>query len=570
MPAIKGHVRRSQVVTTYGVGATVALGDESFMVAGIDQWPQNDHRLHEPRLEQQLQVNGFCVPPASDGDDIPVVRFPRWHSCPKCHRLDDIRRLAGFDSNMCGDCNRQLVPSRFVVACLRSHIDDFPYMRWVHHGRPREGVSHTLFMEALGATASLRDIKITCICGAEETMEGAFDRFALREVTKCFGNRPWLGKDQEDCTQIVRTVQRGASNVWFGKFRSVISIPPWSENAFQLLDRQWDILRILPPVALEAAIRELGLVEGTQFSVADLVAAVDERKRRQDGMSEQPRSEEELRRDEYKALLVGKPEEAGAQFAGAPAEVPDDLNHVLDKVMLVSRLREVRALEGFSRILPPGSQEELASLFSSDPGWRPAIEVKGEGIFLQLSTEALDAWEKNSAVKARAARVDDRYRARAEQWRKAPDRTVSPRFLLVHTLAHALIDQFALDAGYPAASLRERLYVDDDMAGLLIYTATTDSAGSLGGVLAQGEPERLAASFASAVARHGWCSADPICIESDAQGADSLNLAACHACVLLPETSCEEMNTLLDRGVLVGTPDEPGLGFLSALVPMFS
>ena len=146
MPAVKGHVRRSQLVTTYGVGAIVALADESFMVAGIDQWPQDETRLHEPRLEQQLQVNGFCVPRASDRDDIPVVRFPRWHHCPKCHRLDDIRRLAGFDSNKCGDCNRQLVPSRFVVACLRGHIDDFPYMRWVHHGAPREGRSHTLFM----------------------------------------------------------------------------------------------------------------------------------------------------------------------------------------------------------------------------------------------------------------------------------------------------------------------------------------------------------------------------------------------------------------------------------------
>jgi hypothetical protein len=287
-------------------------------------------------------------------------------------------------------------------------------------------------------------------------------------------------------------------------------------------------------------------------------------------MSEQPRTEEELRRDEYKALLIGQPEEAGAQFAASPARVPDELDGVLEKVMLVSRLREVRALEGFSRILPPGSQEELAVLFSSDPGWRPAIEVKGEGIFLQLSTEALEAWEKDSAVKARAARVDNRYRARAEQWGKTPDRAITPRFLLLHTLAHALIDQFALDAGYPAASLRERLYVDEEMAALLIYTATTDSAGSLGGVLAQGEPERLADSFASAVASHGWCSADPICIESDAQGADSLNLAACHACVLLPETSCEEVNTLLDRGLLVGTPDAPELGFMSALVPMFS
>ena len=570
MPAIKGHVRRSQLVTTYGVGSIVALGDESFMVAGIDHWHDVSERLHEPRLEQQLQVNGFCVPPASEGSDIPVVRFPRWYSCPKCRRLDDHRRLTGFDSNMCGDCNRQLVPSRFVVACLKGHIDDFPYLRWVHGGRPAEGGSHQLYIEALGTTASLRDIRITCGCGAWATMENAFDRFALRDVTKCFGNRPWLGRDQEDCDQIVRTVQRGASNVWFGSFRSVISIPPWSENAFQLLDKQWDILRILPPVALESAITELGLTRGTHFSVADLMAAVQERKRRQEGMTAGPRSEQELRGDEYKALLVGQPEEPGGQFAATLGEVPEQLTGVVDQVVLVSRLREVRALEGFTRILPPGSQEELAALFSSDPGWRPAIEVKGEGIFLSLAEDALTSWEQKPAVRARAKRIDTRYCNRAEQWGKNADMTVTPRFLLLHTLAHALIDQFALDAGYPAAALRERLYVDEQMAGFLIYTATTDSAGSLGGVLAQGEPGRLAATVSSAVARHSWCSSDPICIESDAQGADALNLAACHACVLLPETSCEEMNTLLDRGLMVGTPAEPELGFLSSLVPMFS
>jgi hypothetical protein len=140
---------------------------------------------------------------------------------------------------------------------------------------------------------------------------------------------------------------------------------------------------------------------------------------------------------------------------------------------------------------------------------------------------------------------------------------ITPRLVLVHTFAHALVDQFALDAGYPAASLRERLYVGDDMTGLLVYTASTDSAGSLGGLVAQGEPETLQQAFMAAVARASWCSADPICVETEAQGADGLNLAACHACVLLPETSCEEMNVLLDRALLVGTPQDPTLGFFS-------
>jgi hypothetical protein len=565
MPAVKGAVRRSQLVTTYGVGSIIALGDESFIVTGIDRWGISDANLHEPRLERELTVNGFVVPPATDDGDIPVARFPRWYSCPKCKRLDEHRRLTTFESNVCGDCNRPLVPSRFVMVCPRGHIDDFPYVRWVHEGRPRQGVTHALFIEAHGATASLRDIEIRCSCGGKRTMDKAFDRFALRDVTRCFGNRPWLGREQEDCDQPVRTLQRGASNVWFGSHRSVISIPPWSDAAFQLLDRHWDILRALPPAALESAIEAIGLTAGTNFTTSDLVDAVRERKRRQEG-AEDPTSEAEIRRDEYRALNFGQEDTLGSQFAASEATRSPSLSDVISKVMLVTRLREVRALQGFSRILPPGGSDTLAPLFMTDPGWRPAIEVRGEGLFLVLDEARILAWEQQQNVVERIRDLDQRYAARARRWGQEPDRIITPRLVLIHTFAHALVDQLALDAGYPAASLRERLYIGDNMQGFLIYTASTDAAGSLGGLVAQGEPARLEQAVTSAVVRASWCSADPICVETEAQGADGLNLAACHACALLPETSCEEMNILLDRALMVGAPGDPALGFFADLL----
>jgi hypothetical protein len=565
MPAVKGAVRRSQLVTTYGVGSIIALGDESFIVTGIDRWGISDANLHEPRLERELTVNGFVVPPATDDGDIPVARFPRWYSCPKCKRLDEHRRLTTFESNVCGDCNRPLVPSRFVMVCPRGHIDDFPYVRWVHEGRPRQGVTHALFIEAHGATASLRDIEIRCSCGGKRTMDKAFDRFALRDVTRCFGNRPWLGREQEDCDQPVRTLQRGASNVWFGSHRSVISIPPWSDAAFQLLDRHWDILRALPPAALESAIEAIGLTAGTNFTTSDLVDAVRERKRRQEG-AEDPTSEAEIRRDEYRALNFGQEDTLGSQFAASEATRSPSLSDVISKVMLVTRLREVRALQGFSRILPPGGSDTLAPLFMTDPGWRPAIEVRGEGLFLVLDEARILAWEQQQNVVERIRDLAQRYAARARRWGQEPDRIITPRLVLIHTFAHALVDQLALDAGYPAASLRERLYIGDNMQGFLIYTASTDAAGSLGGLVAQGEPARLEQAVTSAVVRASWCSADPICVETEAQGADGLNLAACHACALLPETSCEEMNILLDRALMVGAPGDPALGFFADLL----
>src|SRR5690606_7868283 len=99
-------------------------------------------------------------------------------------------------------------------------------------------------------------------------------------------------------------------------------------------------------------------------------------------------------------------------------------------------------------------------------------------------------------------------------------------------------------------------FVDDKMAGLLVYTASSDSAGSLGGVASMAETELLGAALREGLQRLSWCSSDPVCIESTGSGTDGLNLAACHACVLAPETSCEMNNSFLDRALLFGTHDE--------------
>jgi hypothetical protein len=103
------------------------------------------------------------------------------------------------------------------------------------------------------------------------------------------------------------------------------------------------------------------------------------------------------------------------------------------------------------------------------------------------------------------------------------------------------------------------------MQGILIYTASGDSEGTLGGLVRQGQPEQLKAVVGRAIRRTQWCSSDPVCIESAGQGIDNANLAACHGCVLLPETSCETGNRLLDRGLLVGTPKAPEIGFFADL-----
>lgn len=562
-------VRRSQVVTTYGVGAMIATRDESVMVAGLDFWPVTVPDLQEPRLERRLQVSGFVQPPAGDdAPSLPVVRFPLYQNCPECHTLGRHWELADGVGTTCRDCASNLVPSRFVVACGHGHIDDFPYMQWVHVGTEWDK-SCKLKITTSGVSASLRDVVISCSCGVPaRSLDGAFNANEIARVASCRGNRPWL-KDKVDCSQPLRTLQRGASNVWFGHLVSALSIPPWSDAAFNAINRFWGMLRhIHDPAQIRGMLEGMGGAAVLGASVDEVVHAIVARKQEEEGSASG--DETQFRRQEHDAIRVGRAETGeDDQFVARGGTVPSELEDFVQEVVMVDRLREVRVLDGFTRLLPSGldeaDEDRTAPIAKTSLSWLPAMEVRGEGLFINLATPELERWEQQDAVIARAGILRDRHAAR-ELRGDVQASWVSPRFVLVHTLAHALIDAFSLDAGYPAASLRERLYVADDMAALLVYTATSDSAGSLGGIVAQGEVGALRRVFLDAVRRNAWCSADPVCIESEAQGVGGMNLAACHSCSLLPETSCEFRNVLLDRALLVGTQDQPNLGYFNRLV----
>ncbi|GAA2096317.1 DUF1998 domain-containing protein [Actinomadura alba] len=572
-----GGVRRAQLITTYGVGSLIAVGSESFMVAGLDRWPELgpfDQTIHERRLEREFGVECFRLPPASDSDkygDIPVIRFPEIQSCPACNRLAKAKFFGATRSPAkCKECDRELVPSRFVVCCAAGHIDDFPYFRWLHKGGDSTGDGsqrHELRLKATGRSASLGDIEISCSCGVRPvTMEGALRKGALKGISACTGRRPWLSDvPTERCEQLPRAMQRGASGVWFSDVRSALSIPPWSEGVQNLVKHHWRSLKKAPD--LRDRLEELELDNHRLFSVEEIIQAVE--RRRQDDAGLTDTSDAALKFDEYQALTRPTGERQGKQdFVCVPWS--DDAiaaELAIDKVMRVKRLREVRVLRGFTRLAAPSTAnaKQRASLYSAEnrPDWLPAIEVIGEGVFLRLDATRLAEWESRPGVQARVVPIDSAYRERFARFGLIPDRDITPRLVMIHTLAHSIINEWSLDSGYPAASLRERLYVSDKMSGFLVYTATSDSAGSLGGIVAQVESGTLAATVRRAIDRASWCSADPLCIESDTSGIDNLNRAACHSCVLLPETSCEEFNTLLDRALLGGTPEEPALGFFS-------
>ncbi|WP_335339382.1 DUF1998 domain-containing protein [Mycolicibacterium phlei] len=334
--------------------------------------------------------------------------------------------------------------------------------------------------------------------------------------------------------------------------------PPWSEDAFKALNRYWEAIKHVPEDALPSVLSGMQLDQLSGYSLEELVEAVQERRNAEQTDTDLDPSI--IKKQEYLALTRGRaPRSAKQDFVCVPAAgISAPVEEIFSSVMVVKRLREVRVLTSFTRVREPEPsdlKERLSPLARESLPWLPAIEVMGEGIFLEIAPTRLAAWETQENVQLRADVLKSNARNREQGKSSVLSDRISPRLLLTHTLAHLLINQWSLDCGYPAASLRERLYVTDEYAGLLIYTATSDSAGSLGGLISQANPDRLEPSLRNALATATWCSSDPLCIESDPGGTDALNLAACHCCTLLPETSCEEMNLLLDRATVVGIPD---------------
>jgi hypothetical protein len=590
-----GEIRRAQLVTTYGVGAMIAVENESFLICGIDSWDISEAPfVLEPRLAAQLSVKGFRLPPAPDPDKatdgVRAVRFPTMYSCPNCRALQPFRKFnSPAGKAQCSTCEEDLVPSRFVTACPNGHLEDFPYWKWVHRNTQRSemgGCGNQLRFRADGSTASLRAVLISCGCGAEEvSMEGAFRRQALKNLgISCGGRRPWLknAPAETSCQEHPRTLQRGSSSAWFPVMHSALSIPPWSEGLAKLVVPLYDDLRDEDADSIRSYLRIAKILLHHPTYKPDDVVDLIEQLREMETAESVPhtgttaeRRRAEIYQDEYTTLRKVHAEQEDAEGQEFVCESPGGSirqiaeSHGIEQVMLVKRLREVRALQTFTRVDEPSPADSAlrrAPITLENLTWLPAMEVRGEGVFLRLDGDRLRNWEQQTGPIARARRIRENHEKLLRERAGSSGELVltspaTPRLLLLHTLAHVLINEWSLDGGYPTAALRERLYAGDDMAGVLIYTATSDSAGSLGGIVAQGDPTRLANTLRAALARASWCSNDPLCMEAEASGADSLNLAACHACVLLPETSCENNNILLDRATLVGTPDGQGLGF---------
>lgn len=580
-------IRRGQVITTFGPGALVNLENGSFIGVDIEGWPNLPATvIYEDRLQKLLKVSYFRQPPSGEEYEAGIAyrRFPSWLFCPKCRKLKPYQKWERQYDNKrfplrCPDCRMNLVPMSFLVACRRGHIDDFPWIEWVHRNRPCQNpdLKYTTTLAGAGLESSQIECKA---CDARRSMQGAYSEDAFN--FKCRGSSPWTKNNRkQDCSERLITVQRGASNVYFPNIVSSITIPPYTDLLLKKIREtpQWQ--------AFATAEGAFEMSESVISVIAERVSAAPaEVKKKVDfllGKEEADKTPEKYRFEEYLAFHGEYDSESNdsADFRVVPGNEGYDYSKFnIKDVFMVKSLREVRALVGFTRLKPYERDEENGEVdaeqkselvaLTDRPGksatWKPAVEVRGEGVFLTFDPVELEKWEGQNSVQRRMDIINANYKRSCER-RGANFQPLNAKYVMLHTFAHLLIRQLAFESGYSGASLRERIYCNrtgsDQMQGILIYTAAGDADGTLGGLVRQAEPDRLPGVLESTLRNSDWCANDPLCIESGGQGYESLNLAACYACALLPETSCEEFNKFLDRALVVGTPEDPKLGYFS-------
>ncbi len=593
-----GELRPSQLLYTYGVGSVIDLPHLSALVMGLEDWDASHCKpIREDRLLAQVQkrmgdqVTALRLPPTRPEQSLglrpafdeaeligaPVAPFPRWLRCPLCHLLapidselfsfkvvpgrPDRTKFVHTNCNKTKSAAPAVLPARFLMACEAGHLDDFPWSWFVHRGGKR--CRGALQLREFGVSGEAADVFVECReCEAKRSMVDAFGEQA--DLPRCRGRRPHL-RDFEEvaCDAPRRAILLGASNSWFAVTLTALYVPTATDDQLvKDVEDHWDQLGDVTSVEVLKFLRTQGQLGGlAAHDDAALWNAIETR--RQLG---QKQTTKDLKRPEWEVLTKPKKARVAADFQLRAVDVPERFAKWISQVVLVERLREVTAITGFTRIASPRDYAEedvpskvVAPLSRKPPAFVPAVDVRGEGIFLQFNEQEIAAFCDANTDREHQLRIAH------EAWRRR--RNMDPpdggfpglRYAVLHSFAHAFMRAVALECGYSAASLKERIYAADDgegppMAGILIYTAAPDAEGTLGGLVRLGEPAELERHVARALGQQGLCSSDPLCGDHTPESDGStLHGAACHACLFAPETSCERGNKYLDRSLLVDT-----------------
>lgn len=616
-----GELRPSQLLYTYGVGSIVDLPNIAAMVMGLSDWDgMRCTTVSEPRLlaavQEQLgaQIARLVTPPAPPAEEqgfmtgagldesaligVPVAPFPRYMRCPACsflgpldcgvfdfktdpYRPDKARYVHANCRFANGSRAPAVVPARFLTACVAGHLDDFPWVEFVHRG-PTE-CRASLELRDLGVSGEASEVEVRCtVCELSRRMAEAFEDDDKGIQFICRGRRPHLRDYSEKPCPVKRTkaILLGASNSWFGVTLSALSLPSNKDALAELVDKYWSVLKDAEDKAVLGFLRKRGeLAPFEKFSDAQVWAAMETKRR---GNTEEPANVSDLKGPEWRVLAEPDQSRNTDDFRLRTVVAPPGFTKQMAQVILVERVREVTALTGFTRIVSPFdfgdvteiSTDQCAPLARKPPTFVPSVEVRGEGIFLRFDEGQLQSFCNNDSR-------DEMFLDAHRRWRRSKGKQdvdhgfPGLRYVLLHSLSHVLMRQLALECGYSAASLKERIYAREPdaeggpMAGVLIYTAAPDSEGTLGGLVRLGEPATLARHIEQALQLAKLCSSDPLCAEHHPSVEDlTLHGAACHACLFLPETSCERGNRYLCRTLLVETVTASGPAFFPRSLTM--
>lgn len=612
------QIRQSQLITPFGIGSLVNVNNQSLMIKDSQFWESNDCKtFHDIRLEKVMKSNGFIEPPVVDSESsVPCVNFPQWYFSPADHQLKRYpvwKERAGtkkekesfkyrpFEKNSKGK-KIELIPVRIICVCPKGHIQDFPWVEWVHQSDDPKNYDHELELYSTGYSGGIDDLSIKCVtCDKKRSLRGIFSGNFNKKLEQigvsCNGKYLWKKDDiGSECKEPLTAILKNASNFYFPNISVSVNIPFKDDEAVEAIKNTEDFNMVMKEID-ENNLSRSEVSEKLGYFLEKISSNVGESKDKVlDVIFDNILNESEdndvsdqvmdYRRAEFE-VLSGKRDfdkKSGRlnilEYDNhAMKDNTFDYSDIISEITLVKQLEVVNVLRSFSRIRSTDTDSMKENLGTTETDEAEVKEVSlkrsdgkyvgmrflGEGIFISFKKETIKKWAnkikntdigKNIYNKKVGFENDKKY--------------LNPSYYMIHTFSHILIKELNNSCGYSSSALKERLYFSDDegeeMYGILIYTSSSDSEGTLGGLVKQGKPDNLSNLIEQAIEKAKWCSFDPICIESDSQGRDSLNAAACHACALISETSCEKMNSFLDRRMLIGDLEYPNAGFFTSKV----
>lgn len=567
-----GELRPNQIITTFGPGAIVDAVKDSVTVLDTNYWQTKGNKIIDGRLASYLGVDCFYMPRSSRYGDLPVTTFPYMHVCSNlgCGRIFDARDNFNLERYLrfgitCPDCQRPAYPSRFITICEKGHMSDFPWHWWVHHGE--SNCKGQLRLYSTGNTSTLADMWVECTCGAKRSMSGATQKDNF-EGQHCPGLHPFRPRSKrEKCDRDVIPSQRGASNVYFSVTRSAISIPPWVNPLHNLIDEHFRLLVEMRELIGEEGINKIYEKYFSEYPRDEFDVALA---KRLDDIKEFT----EIKRMEYDAITHHDDPVYRCNKKHFKAEedpLPQYLTPYFSRIIRITRLREVKVLLGFTRVDAPDpdadEQPNIVYLNKGNKGerWLPAVDINGEGVFIEFNQDSLKTWLSNEKVSTLSKAYESGYKAYCDsrEWKVTALRNAV--YTLIHTFSHLLIKQMSMESGYSSTAIRERIYFGDKMAGVLLYTGSPDKEGSLGGLVELGAIEHMIPIMRNAFQEALLCTNDPECLHNQ-PNSENINGAACHSCCMISETACENGNRMLDRGLVVPIAEREDQSFFRKLV----